>query len=55
MGKLKKVFGKMVSEYGRDFAEDAIRDILYHEVKSRNMTVKESKRIFREIKSEKIR
>ncbi len=46
MKKLKEIFGKMVSEYGRDFAEDAIRDILYHEVKSRNMTVSESKRIF---------
>ena len=55
MEKLKKVFGSMASMYGREFAINAIQDLLYHEVKSRKMTVKESERIFQAIKSEKIR
>lgn len=46
MKKLREIFGTMVSEYGREFAEDAIQNLLYHEVKSRRMTVSESKRIF---------
>ena len=50
MKKLREIFGALVSEYGRDFAEEAIQNLLYHEVKSRKMTVSESKRIFDSIR-----
>ena len=46
MKKLREIFGTLVLNYGKEFAEDAIRDILYHEVKNRKMTVAESERIF---------
>lgn len=50
MKKLREIFGELVSEYGREFAVEAIQNLLYHEVKSRRMTVAESNRIFAEIR-----
>lgn len=43
---LREIFGQLVMEYGKQFAVEAIQDILFHDVESGRMTAEESERIF---------
>ena len=51
MKELRRIFGRLVRNYGKEYAKEAMQNLLYHEVKSGRMKSAESKRILKALEN----